>query len=207
MTADQQHSDRGAGRPARRPGIDRRTTLALAWASPVIAAAVAAPGAAASLARPGPGSTTGATPPGVPTVSSRTLVGVQVDEVRGVPGGFVTDVTLVGFGPSGVRVMLEEEVQIDIATEHDVAEWGTGIVVTGPRSGYIVVPPGSYLDGNTGVLDGALVEVSPWNRYLTKLAPTPSGAYRVTATVRRHAYQGRNAPGFAAPTSSTVVHV
>jgi hypothetical protein len=207
MTADQQHSDGGVGRPARRPGIDRRTTLALAWASPVIAAAVAAPGAAASLARPGSGSIPGATPPGVPTVASRTLVGVQVDEERGVPGGFVTSLSLVGFGPAGTRIVLDEEVQIDITTEQDVTAWASGIVVTGPRSGYIVFPPGAYGGGNTYTLDGAFVEVTGVNRYLTRLALSPTGTYRVTATVRRHVYQGRVVPWFAAPTATTVVHV
>lgn len=152
-------------------GVTRRTTVALAWATPVIAAAVSAPGAAASAPRP---------------LEVGPYVGLFLDPQPS--GTFVLEIKAAQSGPPGSPVVLLGDARVDVTAEHDIAVWPEGLVVDGPRSGHFPIPAGSYESrGMYTDREGRLMQVAPVGSgpLFCTLAALPKGRFSVTATVTR----------------------
>lgn len=164
MTPDQQHPHEAGPVAARAPGLARRTAVAAAWSTPVIAAAVAAPGASAS------------------PVASERFTGVSVGS--GVGGGRFSVFVFLTMTATAITtdVVFKEDVRVDIIAEHDVASWGAGVVADGPRAAHLVIPAGSHPLTNEYETEGGLAAV-----FLTSCAcrftASPTGGFTVSAAV------------------------
>ncbi|NQX17588.1 hypothetical protein [Rathayibacter sp. VKM Ac-2857] len=118
------------------PGVARRSTLAAAWSTPVIAACAAAPGAAASIA-PSP-------------VLPETFLGVRVIDAGlvatdlGPRRRFEISVFVNGDGVSGTPIVLRQDGRVDFRTDQDVIIASRQVVRVSRRGGYILIPAGSY---------------------------------------------------------------
>ncbi|MCJ1687217.1 hypothetical protein [Rathayibacter sp. VKM Ac-2927] len=172
MTPDQHHSpsdDRPTSIP---PGVARRTAIAAAWTTPVIAAAVAAPGASAS------------------PVGAGIFAGVSISSSLGEGRFFVLVLLNTTATTTTTDVVFGEDVRVDIAAEHDVASWGEGVVADGPRSGHLVIPAGSHPVTNSYETEGRLA--AEFTRVcFCELTASPKGSFTVSATVTRGPlYQG-----------------
>ncbi|QHF24728.1 hypothetical protein GTU73_12360 [Rathayibacter sp. VKM Ac-2804] len=166
MTQDFHHDD--DLRSARPPGIARRTAVAAAWSTPVIAAAVAAPGASASPAPVGVG----------------TFVGVSFQGI--LPRGFQTRVFVNGDRTAAGQIVLAEDVEVRITVEHDVESWGTGVVPEGPGIGRYLVPAGSFPANYSYALGSGRAWVSlPSSPPTTRLTDSPRGTFSATIAIVR----------------------
>ncbi|NQX05885.1 hypothetical protein HQQ82_14385 [Rathayibacter sp. VKM Ac-2856] len=147
----------------------RRDGLAVAWTAPVLAAAVSAPGAAAST---------------VPPEDPGPFVGLRI-----LPRGalFSIEVSVGTIAESFTPVVLPVEARVDIVSEQDVEGWGQGVVVDSPRTGHILIPAGEYRSAVSVSLSGGrkfqVKQAVPTST--SSLSTSPTGTYRVTATVTR----------------------
>ncbi|NRG42816.1 hypothetical protein GTU73_12355 [Rathayibacter sp. VKM Ac-2804] len=160
--------DRGHG-PAPAPDLLRRSALAVAWSTPVIAAAVAAPGAAASTSVDG------------------TFVGVQVLAPPDAVGRFDVVLFLNARARVGSPVVLRRQARFTITTDQDVARWSEWVVPDGPRASHIVVPPGTYPSTASYTINGVSTVVADAGvrSYVSYLQEDPPGRHRVRAAVER----------------------
>ncbi|MDY0912069.1 hypothetical protein [Rathayibacter festucae] len=191
MTPDQRHPHAGDLRPSEPAGVARRTAVAVAWTTPVVAAAVAAPGASASPA---------------PVIAS-TFVGVKVTSY--IVGTFGVTAYINMIEAPGSTVQLEEETWVDIVTDQDVSQWDSGLIATGPRAARLVVPVGPYRVNRTYTVGSRSVSVSFNQTYTSEFSAEPKGRFTVTATVTRGpVYRGPD-PGavqqFGATTATATV--
>ena len=169
----QPHADEQDASGSRTPGIARRSAVALAWSTPVIAAAAGAPGAAASP-----------TPPPQPTVDVA-FVGAWITALdQESPRRFRVEARLNGYGAPGTPVLLAQDAVVRIDSwDQDVETWGPGIVPESARVGSITVRAGVYPTVASYAIDGQDVVVT---------APLPS-ALAVCDLAADQAIGGRKA--------------
>ncbi|ROQ58566.1 hypothetical protein EDF36_2010 [Rathayibacter sp. PhB152] len=189
MPFDEHTGDQHDHDSAQRPGVARRSTLAAAWSTPVIAACAAAPGAAASVS-PSP-------------VLPETFLGVRVIDAGlvttdlGARRRFEISVFVNGDGITGTPIVLRQEGRVDFRTDHDFTLGSTQVVRVGPRGGYILIPAGSYAGSIPYSIGGvmkvaALVSGAP---YPFVYSDPPQRAHVEVMVTGGPAHPGTPAPG------------
>ncbi|AZZ52100.1 hypothetical protein [Rathayibacter festucae] len=174
MTA-RQHPQDDPRPPIHPSGVARRAAVAAAWSAPVIAAAVAAPGASAS------------------PVAAGAFAGVSIGVGAG-DGRFVVLVLLTTTATTtATDLVFGEDVRVDITAEHDVASWGEGVVVDGPRAGHVSIPAGSHPITSTYQTEGRLAAVAR-RAFFCRLTASPTGSFAVSAAVTRGPLYGGSDP-------------
>jgi hypothetical protein len=194
MTPDERHPHDDELRSPPPPGVARRTAVTAAWTTPVVAAAVAAPGASASPAPVGNGA----------------FLGVTLRDLGS--GVFATEVLLNAPETSASSIVLERDAEIRITAEHDVAQWGFGIVADGPRAGRLLVPAGSYSVITSYEIAGRPISLAiPLGQQNSSLTASPAGSFPVSvAVVRGPVFPGPDpsvTQGRGLPSDTAVVKV